>query len=170
MQSFSLLQNVHHHTNSQQVQHRPRNARGKPWARNKCIYTYSEELRQPTCCGFYRYLQFMPPAVQSFSLLQSVHHHTNSQDIPTETVPSCGTDLSRHENVSALSAQVPEYCHGRASGLAPVCIPERQISRQCHHVRPSPHLEHLDRPGAYARSWWCYCGRRLHWERGWDGI
>ena len=53
----------------------------------KYIYIYSEELRQPTCCGFYRYLQFIPPAMQSFSLLQNVHHYTNSQHILT-----CGTD------------------------------------------------------------------------------
>ena len=39
MQSFSLLQNVHHHNNSQEVQHRPRNARGKPWVQEIYLYT-----------------------------------------------------------------------------------------------------------------------------------
>ena len=74
--TFCLLQNVHHHTNSREVQHWPRNARGKPWAQE----IYLHILWRTTTTNLLRFLQIS--AVQSFSLLKNIHHHANSQDIP----------------------------------------------------------------------------------------
>ena len=151
MQCFSLLQNVHHPTNSQEVQHRPRNARGKPWAQE----IYLHILWRTATTNLLRFLQISTIHPSGNAEFFSASKCPPLYQFPTHSDlwhrPSRGTDLSRHVSVWALSAQVPEYCHRRNSGLAPVCIPERQSSRQCHHVRPSPHLEHLGRPEAYAR-------------------
>ena len=124
-------------------------------ARSWIAATHLEELRRPIFYGLHRHLQLLSPTIQSCSLLQNVHQYI---PIPKKSNIS---RMNEYRSVALISVDmkvferfVLKYLKTPTDGLLDLHEFVYQANRSVDDaVALSLHhnLEHLERPGTYAR-------------------